>query len=115
MIIPSQAMWVGESLSIRLSFLNKLKSFQSSGQSLVGASIAWTSQTPAVATFDVGTEGLVSSDQGIADGIPSDCCIGRFTAVAAGICTVYVSVDTINPIDTYVGILQLRVEAIPSP
>lgn len=115
MIIPSQDMWVGESLAIRLSFLNKLKSFQSTGQSLVSGSISWTSKTPAVATFDVGSGGLVSSDQGIADGIPNDAVIGRFTAVAAGICTVYVSVSTINPVDTYVGVLQLRVEDIPSP
>lgn len=115
MIIPSQDAWVGESLAIRLSFLNKLKSFQSSGQSLVALSVAWVSQTPLVASFDVGSEGLVSSDQGIADGIPLDACIGRFTMLAAGICTVYVTVDTINPVDTYVGVLQFRVEAIPTP
>lgn len=113
MIIPSQDAWVGESLAIRLSFLNKLKSF--SGQSLVGASVAWVSQTPLTASFDVGSNGLVSSDQGIADGIPNDACIGSFTMLQAGICTVYVTVDTINPTDTYVGVLQFRIEAIPTP
>lgn len=113
MIIPIQAAWVGESLAIRLSFLNKLKNF--SGQTLVGASVAWVSQTPVVATFDIGSNGLVSSDQGAADGIPNDACIGSFTMLAAGICTVYVTVDTLNPVDTYVGVLQLQIEAIPSP
>lgn len=113
MIVPSQSAWVGESLAIRLSFLNKLRSF--SGQSLVGASVAWVSQTPALATFDVGSNGLVSSDQGIADGIPNDACIGSFTMLGPGICTVYVTVDTLNPVDTYIGVLQFQIEAIPSP
>lgn len=115
MIIPNQNAWVGESLAIRLSFLNKLKSFKSSNQSLVALSVTWTSQTPLVASFDVGSEGLVSSDEGLAEGIPLDACIGSFTMLQAGICTVYVTVDTINPTDTYVGVLQFQIEAIPTP
>lgn len=113
MIIQAIDMWVGESLPLRLSFLKKLKRF--SGQSLVSGSVVWTSQTTSVATFDTGSGGLVSSDQGISDGIPNDACIGRFTGIAAGICTVKVSVSAINPVATYEGVLQLRVEAIPSP
>jgi len=115
MRIQALEVFVGEDVPIRYSFLSRLKDFQSTNMSLVGASVAWVSKTPAVATFDVGSGGLVSSDQGVADGIPNDAVIGRFTAVAAGICTVYVSVDTINPVSTLIGVVQLRVEAVPTP
>jgi len=115
MTIPYLNTVVGESIPIRYSFLSRLKNFLSTGQTLTGASIAWVSQTPAVATFDVGSGGLVSSDQGLADGIPNDACIGRFTMVAAGVCTVTVSVDAINPVATYVGVIRFQVTAVPTP
>jgi len=115
MQIPRIPAYVGESIPIRYSFLSRLKDFQSTTQVLTGASIAWTSQTPAVATFDAASAGLVSSDQGIADGIPNDACIGRFTMVSAGICTVEVSVAATSPVATYIGVLQFEVEAIPTP
>jgi hypothetical protein len=104
---------VGEKIPIRRSFLSRLKSF--SGQTLAGASIVWTSQTPALATFDAASEALVSSDQGLADGVPNDACLGRFTMVAAGICTVSVKVDALNPVATYVGFVRLNITAVPSP
>jgi hypothetical protein len=113
MIIPDQSGWVGEHLPIRLSFLNKLKSF--TGQTLVALSVTWVSETPSIVSFDAGSEGVVSSDEGLAQGIPLDACIGRFEMLAAGICTVYVTVDTLNPVATYVGTLQFRVESIPTP
>lgn len=106
---------VGEQIPVRYSFLSRLKSFQATGQTLTGASIAWASQTPALATFDVGSGGLISSDQGLADGFTNDACIGRFTVVAAGICTVSVTVDAINPTAKYVGVVRLNITAIPSP
>lgn len=115
MIIPSFEVVVGEDVPVRYSFLNRLRDFRSTSQSLVLASIVWTSQSPLLATFDVGSEALVSSDQGIADGILNDACLGRFTILASGLCTVFVSVDTLNPVATYVGILQLQIEAVPIP
>jgi hypothetical protein len=105
--------FVGESLPVRYSFLSLLKSF--AGQTLTGASIAWTSQTPALATFDLASGALVTSDQGSADGIPNDACLGRFTLVSAGICTVKVSVSAVNPTATYVGVVQINISPIPSP
>lgn len=115
MIIPRLPAFVGESIPIRYSFLSRLKDFRSTAQSLTGASVAWTSQTPAIATFDIGSNGLVTSDQGTADGIANDACIGRFTMLTAGLCTVQVSVDAINPTATYVGVMQLEVQAVPTP
>lgn len=115
MQIPTLPAIVGERIPIRYSFLSRLKDFDSTSQSLTGASVAWTSQTPALATFDVGSGGLVSSDQGLADGIPNDACIGSFTMLAAGLCTVQVSVDAVNPTATYVGVIQFAIEAVPTP
>lgn len=105
--------YVGESVPIRYSFLSRLKSF--SGQLLTGASIAWTSQTPSLATFQTGSAALVTSDQGLADGVSNDACLGRFTMVAAGICTVWVSVAATNPTATYIGVMRLNIVAVPSP
>lgn len=115
MNIPRQKAIVGESLPIRYSFLSLLKSFQSTAQALTGASISWTSQSPLVASFDVGSGGLVTSDQGSADGIANDAVIGRFTMLASGICTVQVSVDATSPTATYVGVMQFEIEAVPTP
>jgi hypothetical protein len=98
MIFPELSFWVGEQIPVRYSFLSLLKDFLGTSQSLVGASITWTSQTPALATFAVGSAALVTSDQGSADGIANDACLGRFTMVAAGLCTVQVGVDDINPL-----------------
>lgn len=115
MEIPRLKVRVGEDIPIRYSFLSRLKSFQSSGQSLVGASVAWTSQTPALCTFDLASGGLVTSDSGAAAGIANDAVIGRFTMLAAGICTVEVSVSAINPTAIYVGVAQFEIEAVPTP
>lgn len=115
MIIPRIATRVGEAVPIRYSFLSRLKSFQSTAQSLTGASIAWTSQSPLIASFDTGSGALVSSEQGIADNIPNDAVIGRFTMLQAGICTVWVEVDATNPIATYVGVVQFEIESVPTP
>lgn len=107
--------FVGESIPIRYSFLSLLKTFQSTNQTLTGASIAWSSQTPALATFDIGSNALVTSDQGAADSIANDACIGSFTMVAAGICTAKVSVDAINPTATYIGFVRLNIAEVPTP
>lgn len=115
MLIPQLSVFIGESIPIRYSFLSLLSDFQGTAQSLTGASITWASQTPSLATFDTGSEGLVSSDQGIAEGIPNDAVIGSFTMLASGICTVQVTVDAINPTATYVGAIRLSIEPIPVP
>jgi len=113
MNVQSLPVWVGESIPVRFTFLSRLRGF--SGQALVGASINWVSMTPAVATFNVGSEALVTSTQAAAEGISNDAVIGRFTAAAAGLCTVMVSVQTTNPTATYIGVAQLNIEAIPTP
>lgn len=115
MIIPRLAAYVGESIPVRYSFLSRLKDFRSTSQTLSAPSIAWTSQTPSLATFEVGSGGLVTSDQGSADGIANDAVIGRFTMLAAGICTVEVSVSATNPTATYIGLIQFEIEAVPTP
>ena len=115
MIIPSQTYWVGEHIPVRISFLTLLKDFRATSQTLVGASIQWTSQTPLLAAFDIGSEALVTSEQGSADGIANDACLGRFEMLAPGLCTVQVSVDAINPTATYVGVMQFQIEAVPIP
>lgn len=104
---------VGESIPVQFSFLSDLQSF--AAQTLTGASITWTSQTPALATFDVGSGALVTSDNAAAEGVSNDACLGRFTLVAAGVVTVVVEVDAINPVATYIGIVQIGIEAIPTP
>ncbi len=114
-VTPPQDVYVGESIPLRYSFLSLLKDFQDTNQSLTALSVAWVSQTPARATFDIGSGGLVTSPQGLADGIADDAVIGRFTMVAPGLCTVTVSVDAINPTATYVGVITLNIVAIPSP
>ena len=115
MIFQELSFWVGEQVPVRFSFLSLLKDFRGTSQSLVGASISWTSQTPALATFDLGSAALVTSDQGSADGISNDACLGRFTMLAAGQCTVFVEVDAINPTAHYVGVIQFQIEAVPTP
>jgi len=114
-VIAQLSAFVGEHIPVRYSFLSLLKNFHSSNQTLTGASVTWTSQSPLVASFDVGSNGLVSSDQGLAAGIPNDACIGRFHMLAAGRCTVQVQVDAVNPVATYVGIVQFQIEAVPTP
>lgn len=113
--IPQIPARVGEHIPIRYSFLEALRAFLPTGQTLVGASIAWTSQSQLLADFDAGSAGLATSDQGLADGIPNDACIGRFEMLAAGRCTVSVTVDAINPTATYIGVLQFQIEAVPTP
>lgn len=115
MIIPYINARVGESLPIRYSFLSRMKSFLPGIQVLSSPSIAWTSQTPLVATFDIGSGALVTSNQALADGISNDAVLGRFTILASGLCTVYCSVAATSPTATYVGVMQFQVEAIPSP
>lgn len=115
MQIPRLQAYVGESIPVRYSFLSRLRDFTSTSQSLSVGSIAWTSQTPTLATFNVGSSGLVTSDEGAAKGISNDAVIGAFTMVAAGICTVKVSVSAINPSAIYVGVVQFEIEAVPSP
>lgn len=114
-VSPPQDVYVGESIPLRYSFLTLLKDFQATNQSLSVGTIAWTSQTPARATFDVGSEGLVTSPQGVADGIANDAVIGRFTMLAPGPCTVVVTVDAINPTATYLGWITLNIVAVPTP
>lgn len=116
MIIPFYEVVVGEDVPIRLSFLNRLRDFQSgTPQTLVGASIAWISQSILLATYDIGSGALVSSPQGIADNILNDAVLGRFTILANGLCTIYCSVSCINPTAVYVAVAQLRIEAVPTP
>lgn len=109
-----QAGLVGESIPIVYSFLNKLKSFQSSGHALSGTP-TWVSQTTSLATFDVGSGALTTSEQGSADGFTNDACIGRFTMVAAGLCTVKVTIAGVNPTATWVGYIQFDISDVPSP
>lgn len=106
---------VGQHLPIRYSFLSLLKNFRSTNQSLTGGSIAVVSETPAVADFDLASGGLVSSDQGIADGIPNDAVVARFHMIAAGQATIKITVDAINPTATYVGVFTFQVEDVPTP
>lgn len=107
---------VGASIPLRFSFLNAIKSVSgSTPQTLTGASVTWTSQTPAVAAFAAGSEGLVTSPQGQADGYTDDAVVGRFDMLTPGVVTVFVTVDAINPVATYVGIVQFQVESIPTP
>lgn len=106
---------VGESIPLRISFLNRLKDFQASGQTLTSGSISWVSQTPGRASFDIGSGALVSSDQGLQLNIPNDAVIGRFTMLTAGLVTVKLSVAAINPTATYVGVAQFFIEDIPTP
>ena len=115
MQIPRLAAYVGEVIPVRYSFLSRLKDFRSTSQALTGASVAWVSQSSSLATFVNGSDGLVTSDQGTADGIANDAVIGAFTMLAAGICTVTVSVSATNPAATYVGVIQFEIEAIPTP
>lgn len=116
---PTINTFVGEDFPTRYSFLSGLLDFQpplnNPAQTLVGASIAWVSQSPLLASFDVGSSALVTSEEGSAAGITNDAVIGRFTMLAAGICTVYVTVSAVNPTETYVGIVQFLIEAIPTP
>lgn len=114
-IVPSLNVRVGESIPIRYSFINRLKSFKSTSQALQVGTITWTSQSPSIASFDTGSGGLTTSDEGSAQGIANDAVIGRFTMLQPGICTVQVSVGAINPTATYVGVVQFEIEAIPSP
>lgn len=113
MIVPHIPARVGEQLPIRFSFLKELASFF--GQSLTGASVTWVSLNTALATFNTGSQGLSTSDQGAADNISNDACIGRFTMVAAGSVIVQVTVDATNPTATYVGWVQFDIEAAPTP
>jgi hypothetical protein len=114
-IVPRLNVRVGESIPIRYSFVNRLKSFASTSQALSVGSISWTSQSPSIASFDVGSGALTTSDEGSAAGIANDAVIGRFTMLQAGICTVQVSVGAVNPTATYVGVVQFEIEAIPTP
>lgn len=113
--IPRIQAYVGETIPIRYSFLSRLLDFKTTSQALQAASVTWTSNTPSLATFSAGSEGLVTSDQGAANGISNDAVIGSFVMVAAGICTVKVSVTAINPSAVYVGVLQYDISAVPSP
>lgn len=104
---------VGESIPVQFSFLSDIQSF--SAQTLTGASITWASQDITLATFDIGSGALVTSDNGQAAGVSNDACLGRFTLLAAGTVTVSVTVDAINPVATYIGLLQIQIESIPTP
>lgn len=115
MQVPYLNVYVGEEIPVRYSFLRLLQDFESSTQSLTGASIVWSSQSPLLAAFVPGTESLVSSDQGIADGIPNDTCMGNFDILTPGLCTIEVRVDAINPTATYVGVVKFQIEGIPTP
>lgn len=115
MIIPSKDVYVGSSVPLRISFLNGLRSFLSSGQTLDATDITWVSQTPSVAAFEVGSDGLVTSEEAASEGLSDDAVIGRFTMLTAGRCTVYVSVGALNPTQTYVSVVQFTVAPIPSP
>src|SRR5258708_7120950 len=88
---------VGQDLPIRYSFLSLLKGFIATNQSLVGASIVVTSETPLVAAFDMGSAGLVTSPKGTEAGILNDAVIARFSILAIGQATIKLAVDTINP------------------
>lgn len=104
---------VGESIPLQFSFLSDLMSFN--GQTLTGASIAWNSQDVSLATFDAGSEALVTSDNAAAKGVSNDACLGRFTLVAPGVVTCVVTVDAVNPVATYIGLIQIQIEGIPVP
>lgn len=116
MIIPFYEVLVGEVIPVRLSFLNRLRDFQTvPAQTLVGGSIMWVSQSLTLATYVGASAALVTSPQGAADNILNDAVLGRFTILASGLCTIYCTVQAINPTATYVGITQLQIEAIPVP
>lgn len=106
---------VGQALPIRYSFLSLLKNFQATGQTLVGGSIVVVSQSPLKAAFVAGSSGIVTSDQGLADSIPNDAVIARFSILAAGQATIYITVDAINPIATYGGFFTFEIEPVPTP
>jgi len=113
--IPRIDAYVGEQIPIRYSFLSRLQDFRATSQALQSASIAWTSMTTSLATFNTGSGALVTSENGSQAGISNDAVIGTFTMVAAGICTVKVSVSAQNPTAVYVGIIQFNISPIPSP
>lgn len=115
MIIPQIETWVGADVPIRYSFLNAIKSFLPTVQTLTGASISWTSKTPSIAMYDASSGILATSPEGTSEGILNDAVLGRFTMLAAGTCTVFVSVAATNPVATYIGVVQFVVEAVPTP
>lgn len=113
--IPVFNVFVGEDVPIRYSFLSLIKSFLPTVQTLTGASISWTSQTPSLATYDVGSGALATSPEGTAEGITNDAVLGRFTMLAPGTCTVQCSVTAANPVATYMGVAQFVIQAVPTP
>lgn len=104
---------VGEDITVQFSFLSDMLSYPA--QTLTGASITWTSQTLSLATFAPGSAAITTSDNAIAAGKTNDACLGRFELLAAGEVTVYCEVDAINPVSHYIGVIQIQIEAIPTP
>lgn len=101
---------VGESIFAEASLLAWLQSH--TGQSVL--SVVWTSAETSLATKDVGTDAVFTSQQASNAGVSNDAVRAKFTMVAAGVCTVVATATLQNPTETKIAIRFFNINAIPT-